>query len=128
MFEMAADFAKFNTEFEVMGGYLSPVGDAYKKAGLASSVHRSVSSELPSGALLNRNTEYGCANWPLIKRVCVISFETLLPTTWFLVAIRGARRLEDFHNNMLTHLSRQLAHGRSIRGCPCRLSAHGKGT
>lgn len=42
MFEMAADFAKFNTEFEVMGGYLSPVSDAYKKAGLASSEHRFV--------------------------------------------------------------------------------------
>jgi nicotinamide mononucleotide adenylyltransferase len=27
MFELAADFAKFNTEFEVMGGYLSPVSD-----------------------------------------------------------------------------------------------------
>lgn len=40
MFEMAADFAKFNTEFEILGGYLSPVGDAYKKAGLAASVHR----------------------------------------------------------------------------------------
>jgi nicotinamide mononucleotide adenylyltransferase len=40
MFEMAADFAKFNTEFEVVGGYLSPVSDAYKKAGLASAQHR----------------------------------------------------------------------------------------
>lgn len=40
MFEMAADFSRFNTEFEVMGGYLSPVSDAYKKAGLASSEHR----------------------------------------------------------------------------------------
>ena len=40
MFEMAADFAKFNTEFEVMGGFLSPVSDAYKKAGLASAHHR----------------------------------------------------------------------------------------
>jgi len=37
---MAADFAKFNTDFEVMGGYLSPVSDAYKKAGLATSQHR----------------------------------------------------------------------------------------
>ncbi|RDL36511.1 Nicotinamide-nucleotide adenylyltransferase [Venustampulla echinocandica] len=35
MFEMAADFAKFNTEFELLGGYISPVGDAYKKKGLA---------------------------------------------------------------------------------------------
>jgi hypothetical protein len=55
------DFAKFNTgtisrfywknldlylahtplsDFEIMGGYFSPVSDAYKKAGLASSQHR----------------------------------------------------------------------------------------
>ena len=40
MFEMAADFAKFNTEFEILGGFLSPVGDAYKKAGLATAQHR----------------------------------------------------------------------------------------
>jgi nicotinamide mononucleotide adenylyltransferase len=41
MFEMAADYVKFNkTEFELMGGYLSPVSDLYKKAGLASSQHR----------------------------------------------------------------------------------------
>jgi hypothetical protein len=38
---MAADYVKFNrTEFELMGGYLSPVSDLYKKAGLASSQHR----------------------------------------------------------------------------------------
>lgn len=46
MFEMAADFAKFNTNFEVLGGYLSPVSDAYKKAGLASARHRLSMSEL----------------------------------------------------------------------------------
>ena len=41
MFEMAADYVKFNkTEFELLGGYLSPVSDLYKKAGLASSQHR----------------------------------------------------------------------------------------
>ncbi|TAQ87080.1 hypothetical protein B7494_g4602 [Chlorociboria aeruginascens] len=40
MFEMVSDYCKFNTEFEVMGGYLSPVSDAYKKAGLAASTHR----------------------------------------------------------------------------------------
>ena len=40
MFEMAADFARFNTNFEIMGGYMSPVSDAYKKAGLASAQHR----------------------------------------------------------------------------------------
>lgn len=40
MFEMAADYVKENTEFEVVGGFLSPVGDAYKKAGLAPAIHR----------------------------------------------------------------------------------------
>ncbi|KAL5327369.1 hypothetical protein ACEPPN_005065 [Leptodophora sp. 'Broadleaf-Isolate-01'] len=40
MFELGADFAKFNSDFEVMGGYFSPVSDAYKKAGLASAQHR----------------------------------------------------------------------------------------
>ncbi|KAM7204924.1 hypothetical protein V8F20_003386 [Naviculisporaceae sp. PSN 640] len=35
MFEMASDFVRFNTDFEVCAGYLSPVSDAYKKAGLA---------------------------------------------------------------------------------------------
>ncbi|KAK3492485.1 putative nicotinamide mononucleotide adenylyltransferase [Neurospora hispaniola] len=40
MFEMASDFVRFNTSFEVCGGYLSPVSDAYKKAGLAPGHHR----------------------------------------------------------------------------------------
>ncbi|KAF2718400.1 Nucleotidylyl transferase [Polychaeton citri CBS 116435] len=40
MFEMAADYARFNTQFEVVGAYLSPVGDAYKKTGLVKAEHR----------------------------------------------------------------------------------------
>ncbi|KAK4248546.1 hypothetical protein C7999DRAFT_31040 [Corynascus novoguineensis] len=40
MFEMASDFVRFNTDFEVCGGYLSPVSDAYKKVGLAPGHHR----------------------------------------------------------------------------------------
>lgn len=42
MFEMAADHVKQNmaAEFEVIGGYLSPVSDRYNKAGLASAAHR----------------------------------------------------------------------------------------
>lgn len=42
MFEMAADYVRFSTEFELIGGYLSPVSDAYRKAGLASAEHRLV--------------------------------------------------------------------------------------
>jgi nicotinamide mononucleotide adenylyltransferase len=40
MFEMAADYVKFSTTFELVGAYLSPVSDAYKKAGLAAANHR----------------------------------------------------------------------------------------
>lgn len=40
MFEEAADYCEFETDFEVVGGFFSPVGDAYKKAGLASAYHR----------------------------------------------------------------------------------------
>lgn len=42
MFEMASDFVRFNTDFELLGGYFSPVSDFYKKAGLANSVDRYV--------------------------------------------------------------------------------------
>ncbi|XXG95944.1 Nicotinamide/nicotinic acid mononucleotide adenylyltransferase 1 [Hypoxylon texense] len=40
MFEMANDYSRINTRYEVVGGYLSPVSDAYKKAGLAEARHR----------------------------------------------------------------------------------------
>ena len=42
MFMMAADYVRISTEFEIVGGYLSPVSDAYKKQGLAPAEHRSV--------------------------------------------------------------------------------------
>lgn len=40
MFEMASDYVRQNTDFEIMGGYLSPVSDMYKKPGLLSATHR----------------------------------------------------------------------------------------
>jgi hypothetical protein len=40
MFVMAGDYVKHNTTFEVVGGYLSPVSDAYRKQGLAPAEHR----------------------------------------------------------------------------------------
>ena len=42
MFEMAVDYVRQNTDFEVIGGYLSPVSDQYKKPGLLSAQHRYV--------------------------------------------------------------------------------------
>ncbi|TFY80484.1 hypothetical protein EWM64_g3528 [Hericium alpestre] len=40
MFEMAVDYTRQNTDFEVVGGYMSPVSDQYKKPGLLSARHR----------------------------------------------------------------------------------------
>ncbi|CCX35402.1 Nicotinamide mononucleotide adenylyl transferase [Taphrina deformans PYCC 5710] len=40
MFELAADYARHSTNFELIGGYFSPVSDAYKKEGLAPAKHR----------------------------------------------------------------------------------------
>lgn len=34
MFPMAIDFVRQNTDFEIVGGYLTPVSDMYKKPGL----------------------------------------------------------------------------------------------
>ncbi|GAA6061448.1 hypothetical protein JCM10212_005651, partial [Sporobolomyces blumeae] len=40
LFEMARDDAHFHTDFDVVGGYMSPVNDAYAKLGLAQASHR----------------------------------------------------------------------------------------
>lgn len=40
MFELAADYARHSTNYELIGGYFSPVSDAYKKEGLAPAKHR----------------------------------------------------------------------------------------
>lgn len=40
MFEMVRDHIKFDTNYEIVGGYFSPVSDDYKKVGLASAHHR----------------------------------------------------------------------------------------
>ncbi|KAI8238082.1 Nicotinamide/nicotinic acid mononucleotide adenylyltransferase 2 [Colletotrichum sp. SAR 10_96] len=37
---MAADYVRYNTNYELVGSYLSPVSDAYKKRGLAPACHR----------------------------------------------------------------------------------------
>ncbi|KAG6828533.1 hypothetical protein H0H92_007661 [Tricholoma furcatifolium] len=40
MFEMAKDYVRQNTNYEIVGGYLSPVSDMYKKPGLLNASHR----------------------------------------------------------------------------------------
>jgi hypothetical protein len=47
VFEMAADYAKFNTDFEILGGYLSPVsGKAYPHTVLLFSPYKSQEPEV----------------------------------------------------------------------------------
>jgi len=40
MFEMARDYIRHSTNFEIVGAYLSPVSDMYKKPGLLNARHR----------------------------------------------------------------------------------------
>ncbi|KAI9733939.1 MAG: hypothetical protein M1834_002594 [Cirrosporium novae-zelandiae] len=40
MFEIARDFVRLNANYEIIGGYLSPVSDAYKKSSLVGAHHR----------------------------------------------------------------------------------------
>ena len=68
MFEMAADYARFKTNYEFVGGILSPVSDAYKKAGLASAKHRYTILQNSFRMLLLRFClDYECAKLRLIK-------------------------------------------------------------
>lgn len=65
MFEEAADYCEFETQFEVVGGFFSPVGDAYKKAGLASAQDRINMTKI---AVVDSSTWIGVDPWePLHK-------------------------------------------------------------
>jgi nicotinamide mononucleotide adenylyltransferase len=65
MFEEAADYCEFETNYEVVGGFFSPVGDAYKKAGLAPAHHRINMTRI---AVRNSSTWIGVDPWePLHK-------------------------------------------------------------
>ena len=65
MFEEATDFCQFETDYEVVGGFFSPVGDAYKKAGLASALHRICMTRV---AVKESSTWIGVDTWePLHK-------------------------------------------------------------
>jgi nicotinamide mononucleotide adenylyltransferase len=50
LFSLGGDHARVETDFEIVGGYLSPVSDAYKKMGLAPAEHRIRMCELAVGS------------------------------------------------------------------------------
>lgn len=63
MFEMAVDYVRQQTDYEIVGGYLSPVSDMYKKPGLLSAKHRFVSKLLlffALGVSNHRNSVHMC--------------------------------------------------------------------
>ena len=63
MFEMARDYIKQQTQFEVVGGYVSPVNDQYKKPGLLSASERAVQRVERRSSIVLQLTESTCAHW-----------------------------------------------------------------
>jgi len=66
MFEMARDFIRFEctNDFELVGGFFSPVGDAYLKSGLAQAIHRVRMVELAT----NQSKWITCDNWEALHK------------------------------------------------------------
>ncbi|ORY61308.1 uncharacterized protein BCR38DRAFT_347742 [Pseudomassariella vexata] len=67
MFSHAYDYVKANTNFTVVGAYLSPVSDAYKKAGLASSTHRLRMAELAAEEINNTTDFLMVDEWEAVQ-------------------------------------------------------------
>jgi hypothetical protein len=57
LLEMGRDHFRMNTQYEVVGGYFSPVSDVYRKNGLAPSHHRYVPTALMAHADVTSTTE-----------------------------------------------------------------------
>ena len=78
MFEIAADYVRDNTDFEVVGGYMSPVSDGYKKDGLEKADARVKMCQLATGG----------SDWLMIDNYEALSTEY----------IRTALVLDHFHD------------------------------
>lgn len=64
---MARDWARLNTKYTVVGGYLSPVGDAYKKKGLALASHRVKMCELAVNQTTHENHLIMVDTWEALQ-------------------------------------------------------------
>jgi nicotinamide mononucleotide adenylyltransferase len=67
MFEMAKDWARKNTNYVVVGAYLSPVGDAYKKKGLAPAAHRVRMCELATNTADQKSKFIMVDSWEALQ-------------------------------------------------------------
>lgn len=94
MFEMASDYAKFNTKYEIIGGFLSPVSEAYKKQGLASAKHR---IQMCSYAASKTSDWLSCDPWEAIQPDYVPTAQVLDHFDHEINAVIGG--CEDVHGN-----------------------------
>lgn len=94
MFEMASDYAKFNTKFEIIGGFLSPVSEAYKKQGLASAKHR---TQMCTLAATRTSDWLTCDPWEAIQPDYVPTAQVLDHFDHEINTVLGG--CEDVHGN-----------------------------
>lgn len=94
MFEMASDYAKFNTKYEIIGGFLSPVSEAYKKQGLASAKHR---IQMCSFAATKTSEWLSCDPWEAIQPDYVPTAQVLDHFDHEINTVLGG--CEDVHGN-----------------------------
>lgn len=94
MFEMASDYAKFNTKYEIVGGFLSPVSEAYKKQGLASAKHR---IQMCSFAASITSDWLSCDPWEAIQPDYVPTAQVLDHFDHEINTVLGG--CEDVHGN-----------------------------
>lgn len=94
MFEMASDYAKFNTKYEIIGGFLSPVSEAYKKQGLASAKHR---IQMCSFAATKTSDWLSCDPWEAIQPDYVPTAQVLDHFDHEINTVLGG--CEDVHGN-----------------------------
>lgn len=64
MFEMCKDWVRSHSNYEIVGAYLSPVADAYKKSGLTSANHRIKMCQLAA----NESSWIMVDDWEAAKR------------------------------------------------------------
>lgn len=94
MFEEAADYCEFETDFEVVGGFFSPVGDAYKKAGLASAQDRINMTRI---AVMDSSTWIGVDPWEPLHKEYLPTVKVLDHFDHELNGVRGG--IEDAEGN-----------------------------
>ncbi|CAN8097903.1 unnamed protein product [Discula destructiva] len=94
MFEMASDYAKFNTKYEMVGGFLSPVSSAYKKQGLASAKHR---IQMCTSAAMKTSSWLSCDPWEAIQPRYIPTAQVLDHFDHEINGVLGG--CEDVHGN-----------------------------